>query len=476
MSATANPRGERRLICCVFVVASCMVLAVLTNGMHGGEHVIAPTEAPRPSLAATRGPARTEKPSAFRDIDVEEEHVSTTAANMRGEPRQPLAAAATPSAVDYHGRVRGKATFVTMSYPKSSRHHRLLEILKRVFVTEFGDAGTNGADASGVARGGTYGEVISEGLLVWNGDEARIPKPIIEIAKSIGGTSGEPRRIDVTDPENAISHVLDFGRRFRILIAKANAIDNRWRIGAFIRTDIVLSVDDDIDLAPEGAGCLLDVRHAATGAFTLVGIDVRAHCVHPQRSCKDHEYDRQTGQVVNGPPAGHGPYGYAARHILPSGGGGGGRLKHYSVVLPRALVLTKALMLEYDRASRDGSSSSHGIRGIVDELKCDDIALNFVAANASSATGGGYGPWRQATAVYVKAKYRAYPEGHAKDSLTHQDGMKAMRQKCVNRLARLFSRKAAGSIADEDAAEDALGVDDGVPRHRTWFVSCNVDG
>jgi hypothetical protein len=425
-----NPRLERRVILSVVIIASAACFSLVLVNLGGGVHFVEthpPTSTPTPSVRV--------RPAATPADD------STDAA--AGSSRGETAVEGAPN--------DDRATLVVMSYPGSKRHHRLVEILRRMLLEQY--------DADG------YSRAIAEGVLVWNGREAEIPASVrvalgaiaaaAPVSAALGGDPSLPLRSD-----SAFEKILVYGSRLRVLIARANSVDNRWRLGAFLRTATVLNLDDDINLYPEGAACLMSVRHSLLGPHVLVAADVRSHCVHGQQSCKDHKYDG-AGNVVGGPPAGHGPYGYAARHIV-------NRVKHYSIALPRALVVSRATLLEYDRIWLDKRS---GLRSIVKELECDDLALNYVAANASLRDGPGNLP----TAVLAKARYVAYSESHS--GMFDTPGMKDKRQKCVNRLAALFANGRAGaSVAKEDALEDGLTIGQGAPRFRSWFVHCSVDG
>ena len=134
--------------------------------------------------------------------------------------------------------------------------------------------------------------------------------------------------------------------------------------------------------------------------------------------------------------------------------------KKYSIALPRALLTHRRYYHAYEAA---WSNASSGLKALVDELLCDDIAFSFVAANTTTtssdelglANAGGEGG---GTVVYVKAKYEAYPESHSKDAMVHKPGMKPMRQKCVNRLS-------------DDVFHGRMPL-----VHRRWHVLCDVDG
>lgn len=334
-----------------------------------------------------------------------------------------------------------------MSYPKSKRFHRLAEIVRRV------------------ALEAPWRGVVAHVVVVWNGPKAALPQKLLDCFAQVRDAGADTSEGDAAasrwasfDPASVrhdgtvVDTVVPYGPRLTVLVMHANRVDNRWRIGEFVPTATVLNMDDDVNLHIDGAACLRDV-FAATGGAALVGIDVRAHCVHAEKSCKDHEY-APDGSLVNGPPGGHGPHGYAARHLVDANNDGRAE-KHYSIALPRALVVHRDVLAAYDAAWRDTGGA---LRGIVDELKCDDIALNFVAANRTRrARGGGYGGGAAAASVvYVKAKYAAYSESHDTTAMFNMPGMKAMRQRCVNRLADAFGGMPLG--------------------HRRWFVACSVDG
>jgi hypothetical protein len=313
---------------------------------------------------------------------------------------------------------RAKLTIVLMSYPKSSRFHVLEKIIRKTKL---------------------WTSFVDQILLVWNGDVGLLPPAIATLVTSNVSTSAEA----VAAPPAAVP--------FRVLPQTANRVDNRWRIGRWIRTEAVLNMDDDVDLFEVGAQCMFNVWQSAPAS--LVAIDVRSHFRH----------QRDSGKAL------YGPWGYAARDQSDGH-------KKYSIALPRGLLTHRAYYLAYERVWRNASS---GLRAVVDELLCDDIAFSFVASNTTAlasvgVVGSGSGSRGSdgsrsdddpalAVAghpgvVYVKAKYETYPEGHGKDAMVHKPGMKAMRQKCVNRLS-----------GDVFGGRMPL-------THRQWHVLCDVDG
>jgi hypothetical protein len=306
-------------------------------------------------------------------------------------------------------------TVVVMSYPKSSRFHLLEEIIRKVASWDF----------------------VWEVILVWNGDAAMLPQKIQDVTrafpvKSAAVASG-------SEGINLQKQRLQNKRPFFALLPQAhNRVDNRWRIAQHVDTDAILNMDDDINLHQTGAQCMLNVWRASPSA--LVAIDVRSHFIH--------------AKAEGGP---FGPFGYVARDRSAG-------YKQYSIALPRALLTNRAYYVAYDDAWRASDHSDptqkKGVKQIVDELLCDDIAFNFVAANTSLKRNeqlpGGH-------VIYVKAKYSAYPESHSADGMTKKEGMKAMRQKCVNALSKHLG----------DSASPNQGM---LLLHRPWHVLCEVDG
>lgn len=314
-------------------------------------------------------------------------------------------------------------TVVVMSYPKSSRFHLLEQIIRKVSSWEF----------------------VWEVLLVWNGDPRLLPDNIKRT------TAAYPSKPLLTPPYGRGTLDQLYKRRmdnrqpfFSILPQTHNRVDNRWRIADHIDTDAILNMDDDINLHVSGAQCMLNVWRASPSS--LVAIDVRSHFVHAKSG--------------GGP---FGAFGYVARDRSAG-------FKQYSIALPRALLTNRAYYVAYDAAwaNRDDSASTpksgKGVKQIVDELLCDDIAFNFVAAKTSLPSNeqlpGGH-------VIYVKAKYTAYPESHSADGMTKKEGMKAMRQKCVNELAK----HVGGGAGDIGTNHDGMLL-----LHRPWHVLCDVDG
>lgn len=313
---------------------------------------------------------------------------------------------ATDSALVVHGEEEelstpsdtSMLTVVTMSYPQSTRFHLLQEIIRRARSWPF----------------------VAEVLLVWNGDESLLPDSVRQLVNStiqpgLGAALGGLRQ---RSKRAAVAPVT--------LVPQAhNRVDNRWRIGRLLSTAAALNLDDDVDLAELGAICLFNVWRASPK--NLVAVDVRSHYSHRAKK----------GSAGPGP---YGEWGYAARDTTSG-------FKSYSIALPRALIAPREYYLAYDTMWRRNDSG--GIRDIVDRLLCDDIAFNFVAANA---TKGGAGP----SVIYAKAKFRPYPESHSKNAMFNKPGMKPFRQRCVNELANYFGHMPLWP--------------------RSWHVLCEVDG
>lgn len=350
-----------------------------------------------------------------------------------GAPRP--AARASPRSATIEPGDKG-LTVVLMSYPGSDRLHRLVDILAKVASPEW----------LAVARGGV--------VLVWNGNLEALPQLLI---KAIAG---------VPDPS-----------KVRVLPQIANRVDNRWRIAANITTDAVLVMDDDINLSLDGAICMWDVWSSLRQPGHLVGLDVRSHYVvgapkqqgSPRGSAALESKRFETDLRNAGPTDVR--FGYASKARDLSFG-----FKKYSVVLPRAMLVHAQSLDDYSTAFHDARTQ---VRDIVDKLRCDDIAFNFVAANASrrrwqrgegdvvrTTTSGiadnkrgtpshdGWVSSPPANIVYVKAKYEVYPESHTGNAMHREAKMKDNRQQCVNRLASTL----------------------GVPSWRSWHVVCSVDG
>jgi hypothetical protein len=304
----------------------------------------------------------------------------------------------------------GKVTVVLMSYPKSSRFHLLEEIICKCKQWDF----------------------VESILLVWNGEIEKLP-PRIQALQSPGpagcpsrdgalnkrNESPGPEDMMIQYPTKASASQKTENRSIPLIVLpqESNRIDNRWRIHQHIRTEAVLNMDDDINLAQVGAQCMLSVWKASPSS--IVAVDVRSHIRH---------------KGAAGP---FGTFGYKARDDSLG-------YKRYSIALPRALLTHVDYYRAYDALWRNTSTQ---LRSIVDSTLCDDIGFNFVA----SARG--------AHVIYAKAAYRAYPESHAKDALTHQDGMKEKRQRCVNEFA-----------ASPPFASRFPLV------YRRWHVLCDVDG
>jgi hypothetical protein len=213
-----NPRLERRVILSVVIIASAACFSLVLVNLGGGVHFV---ETHPPTTATT--PSVRVRPAATPADD------STDAA--AGSSRGETAVEGAPN--------DDRATLVVMSYPGSKRHHRLVEILRRMLLEQY--------DADG------YSRAIAEGVLVWNGREAEIPASVrvalgaiaaaAPVSAALGGDPSLPPRSD-----SAFEKVLVYGSRLRVLIARANSVDNRWRLGAFLRTATVLNLDDDINL------------------------------------------------------------------------------------------------------------------------------------------------------------------------------------------------------------------------------------
>ena len=344
------------------------------------------------SLGATAPPSaapRSEEKATSADCDCD---ASKTAVALPLTTRPPL--------------IADQLTVVLMSYPGSSRFHLLKKIIERALSWHF----------------------VYEVLLVWNGEEGRIPPDVRAMCD--GGvehgtvpSDGDAAAASVaTSPSRSPPTRRPEGTapRVTVLPQQLNRIDNRWRIGSRVRTEAILNMDDDIDLRTDGAQCLFDVWQSSPHA--LVGIDVRSHFIHKEKS-----------GVEEGP---FGPYGYAARDTSTRG------VKKFSITLPRSLLTSRDHLLSYDAAWRDPSTR---VKAIVDELLCDDIAFNFVA-NAHHSVP---------LSIYAKANYGSYPESNSAGAMVKMPGMKAKRQRCVNELSA------------------ALNL---TLKHRYWHVLCSVDG
>jgi hypothetical protein len=315
----------------------------------------------------------------------------------------------------------GRLTVLLMSYAKSSRHHLLEAILRK-------------------ALSAAWEPVVAEVILVWNGDSAAVPDRILRAAREASPGAVRDDESQAHHNVDGVEKVTAFGARLRVVAMARNRVDNRWRMARFLRTEAAMNMDDDINLSVAGATCLRNV-YATLHPLTVVGIDVRSHFRHEAK------------------PGQHGDWGYAARDLSLYSKGA---VKQYSIMLPRTLVAHRRHFVAYDAAWRDDAT---GLKRVVDELKCDDIAFNFVVGNTSLAApsaarraGAAAAPLlaRRGSVVYVKADYRAYGESHDKTALTHEKGMKEKRQRCVNELEGVFG---------------AMTL-----QHRQWHVLCNVDG
>jgi hypothetical protein len=371
----------------------------------------------RPALAAARTQIGTEVNDGYLDdpglqmkpdpkeLLVEEERRDA----RRDDPKSPLS----------HNISRSHyLTAVVMSYPKSSRFHLLEQIIRKVDQWEF----------------------VWEIILVWNGPLNVLPETIQRFFKDSPRkpTSGEEAAFSQLHK----SRVQNRRPYFTILPQSINRVDNRWRIAEHVDTDAILNMDDDINLHITGAQCMLQVWRSSPSA--LVAIDVRSHFVHAKEG--------------GGP---HGPFGYVARDRSAG-------FKQYSIALPRALLTNREYYLAYDAAfsHKNEPPNKKGVKEIVDELLCDDIAFNFIAAKtrlpSNEQLSGGH-------VVYVKAKYAAYAESHSADGMTKKEGMKTMRQKCVNELAKHVG-------VDDSKQRHGLPADGMLLLHRPWHVLCDVDG
>jgi hypothetical protein len=303
----------------------------------------------------------------------------------------------TQSSVSTRLLSRDKLTVILMSYPGSSRFALLVKILQKVVAWPF----------------------ILEVLLVWNGDESKVPLVLSEAIKGINSGA-------------AVSS----GATVRLLPQEHNRIDNRWRQASNIKTEAILNMDDDVNLFEDGARCMFSLWRSSPQS--IISVDVRSHFKHS---------DRSKGKEL-GP---FGPWGYIARDTFSDPNTD--MAKKYSIGLPRVLLTSRQHLLDYEEVWKDDAS---GLRDIVDRLLCDDIALNFIAANRTE------GRWRRhegnvgaGGVIYAKAHFEPYPESHSKDALTKQKGMKEKRQRCVNELADKFGMSL---------------------QPRSWHVLCSVDG
>ena len=251
------------------------------------------------------------------------------------------------------------------------------------------------------------GGMVREVLLVWNGDGSLLPAQIRALA----------------DEEGA--GVVPF----RVLPQSHNRLDNRWRVWREVSTDAILNMDDDMDLKESGVRCLFDVWRSAPDR--LVGVDVRSHSDDRDAIARA---SKRAGIDVDG-------FAYAPRHVDRYG------RKVYSIVLPRAVMGNKKLWRAYDAVEP-------ALRSVVDDLLCDDIAFNFVAANATGAAP-----------VYARASFTPYSESNSKNSLQKLKNMKARRQRCLPALAALFSDGGGG------------GSPGHVPlQYNSWYATCSWDG
>ncbi|KAJ9450891.1 Exostosin-2 [Diplonema papillatum] len=241
-------------------------------------------------------------------------------------------------------------------------------------------------------------EFVVEVLLVWNGNESQVPAVVRDLESAPGAVP------------------------FRVLPQNANRLDNRWKIGRHVTSEGVLNLDDDVDIRSVGASCLHRVWQAAPDR--LVTIDVRAHS--DSKSAVS-SAEKRSGAKVAGATA------YTPRHVDAKG------VKHYSIALPRALMGHRKYWLAYEAAESR-------VRAIVDELMCDDIAFNFVVANASGA-----GP------IYARAPFAPFPESQSANSLQKLKNMRAKRQQCISRLTNAFG----GTIP---------------LKHMSWYAACSWDG
>lgn len=385
---------ERLVLLAVFVCGALSPLLLLNNSRSVG------SEASKASSSLRVVDDGTEDPRISMRMDpFDGEEMLVASPPPENIASSPLVK---PSFVRQH-----YVTAVVMSYPKSSRFHLLEEIIKKCSQWPF----------------------VWEILLVWNGNADLIPERIRQLQTAI------PSKFEGSTMTPSMDLLIEKRTQqqrafFRILPQAANRVDNRWRIAAFVDTDAILNMDDDINLYEEGGRCMFDVWRASPSS--LVAIDVRSHFLR----------DR---------PSEFGKYGYVARDRSQG-------YKQYSIALPRALLTHRTYFEAYDAAWLRSATTPTGINGVkdvVDDLLCDDIAFNFIAAN-TSLTHNTY--QTGATVVYAKAKYRAYPESHAADGMTKMEGMKAKRQRCVNVLA------------------DVVGHGHVVLKHRPWHVLCEVDG
>ena len=344
-----------------------------------------------------------------------------------------------------------RLTAVIMSYPGSSRHHLLMEIVCRLRQW--------------------YG-LVKEVILVWNGPLDKMPPHVKRLFQEDeygdcctasyftqkGGNKTGTTRSGCTSQDQGKS---GSNTRHRLLPIKVlpqslNRIDNRWRIHESISTQGVLNMDDDINLYRQGAECMFSVFQSSPDS--IVGIDVRAHVVWSKGgngNPPDQAYTTVGGkkQLL--------PVGYKARDLSQGP-------KQYSLALPRALLTNKKYYKVYDTLWKDHSSN---LRKIVDDTICDDIGFNFVA----SLVG--------AHVVYVKAKYSAYKESHDATALTKKDGMKQKRQRCVQEFSQMVPTwsgllrdpsKEGGAGGNAHAGKDYWDL---VPlKYRRWHVLCEVDG
>jgi hypothetical protein len=310
-----------------------------------------------------------------------------------------------------------KLTLVLMSYPGSLRFAVLIKILQKVVKWSF----------------------IEEVLLVWNGDGDKVPPILTEAITAINAGA----RSSSTHRHQAGGGGGDYVAPIRLLPQQHNRIDNRWRLASTIKTQAILNMDDDVNLYEDGARCMFNVWRSSPQS--IISVDVRSHFKHSDRS--------KGGSGTNSKGGPFGPWGYIARDTFSDPNTD--MSKKYSIGLPRVLLTSRQHLMDYEASWKDESS---GLRDIVDRLLCDDIALNFVAANKTEARrkmGGGVEGMGAPGVIYAKAHFEPYPESHSNDSLYKKKGMKEKRQRCVNELAERFGMSL---------------------QPRSWHVLCSVDG
>jgi hypothetical protein len=106
------------------------------------------------------------------------------------------------------------------------------------------------------------------------------------------------------------------------------------------------------------------------------------------------------------------------------------------------MLLGRSTMLMYDKLYRDPGLPLRQDRGRIEMRRY----------RSQFRRGQRFADGRQLRSihgVYVKARYVAYSESHDASSMTHMKGVKEMRQKCVNRLAAMFTMTSSGALTPQ---------------------------